>query len=131
MQYIKVLINKKIQSLDHDFLYEVPSELWGLVDIGSAVVVPFGRQTEKGIVIGFADDPRDIQPKFIDGICNEGFFFPEDLLILADRLGKYYMSTTIGFIFLARCKKKKQNEFSFLFRMPETFSLCAVRSSEN
>ncbi len=98
MQYIKVLINKKIQSLDHDFLYEVPSELWGLVDIGSAVVVPFGRQTEKGIVIGFADDPGDIQPKFIDGICNEGFFFPEDLLILADRLGKYYMSTTIGFI---------------------------------
>lgn len=137
MQYVKVLINKKIQSLDHDFLYEVPPELYGVVDIGSAVAVPFGRRTEKGIVIGFTDDPGDIRPKFIDDICNDGFFFPEDLLFLADRLGKYYMSTTMGFIramvprgvnLFGKIQKEKTEKV--LVTVPHAGDICALRGKK-
>ncbi|MBQ6810949.1 MAG: hypothetical protein IJO94_06060, partial [Firmicutes bacterium] len=98
MQYIKVLINKKIKELDRDFIYEVPSEWIGLVKIGSVVSVPFGHTTEKGIVVGFADSPGDFQVKYIDAILNEEFSFPEDLLVLANDLSHHYNNTTIGML---------------------------------
>ncbi|HMM05603.1 MAG TPA: primosomal protein N' [Clostridiales bacterium] len=98
MRYVKVIINKKITSLDHDFVYEVPPELWGEVGIGSVVAVPFGHTTEKGIVVGFCDEPGDYRIKHIDGLLNDAFSVPVDLLKLADTLSKYYMNTTIGMI---------------------------------
>lgn len=98
MQYVKVIINKKIASLDHDFIYEIPPELFGEVKIGSVVSVPFGYTTEKGIVVGFCDEPGAYQVKYIDGILNEAFTVPVDLLQLADGLSKYYMNTTIAMV---------------------------------
>ena len=98
MEYIKVLINKKIAALDHDFIYQVPPELIGEVTVGSVVSVPFGHTTEKGIVIGFIDAPPDFNVKYIDGILNENFLFPEDLLVLAERLSSYYMTTTMAML---------------------------------
>lgn len=98
MRYVKVIINKKIMSLDHDFVYEVPPELWGEVQIGSVVSVPFGHTTEKGIVVGFCDDPGAYRIRFIDGVLNDDFTVPVDLLKLADCLGKYYMNTTISMV---------------------------------
>ena len=61
MQYVKVLINKKVSSLDREFIYEVPPQYIGEIAIGSVVSVPFGSRTEKGIVIGYADKPRDFE----------------------------------------------------------------------
>lgn len=98
MRYVKVIINKKITSLDHDFVYEVPPELWGEVEIGSVVSVPFGHTTEKGIVVGFCDGPGAYRTKHIDGLLNEAFTVPVDLLKLADALSKYYLNTTIAMI---------------------------------
>ena len=98
MQYIKVLINKKIKELDRDFIYEVPPELIGNVQIGSVVSVPFGYTTEKGIVVGFADSPGEFRVKYMDALLNETFVCPEDLLVLADELSRYYMNTTIGML---------------------------------
>ncbi len=98
MRYVKVIINKKITSLDHDFIYEVPPELWGKVGIGSVVSVPFGHTTEKGIVVGFCDEPGAYRIKQIDGLLNDAFTVPVDLLQLADGLSKYYMNTTIAMI---------------------------------
>ena len=76
MQYVKVIINKKVKSLDHDFVYEVPPEWMGLVRIGSVVSVPFGQRTEKGIVVGYAEPSEEYHIKYIDGILNEEFLFP-------------------------------------------------------
>ena len=98
MQYVKVIINKKVKSLDHDFVYEVPPEWMGLVQIGSVVSVPFGQRTEKGIVVGYAELSEEYHIKYIDGILNEEFLFPEDLIVLADLLSRYYMNTTIGML---------------------------------
>lgn len=98
MQYVKVLINKKIKELDRDFIYEIPPELMGAVQIGSVVSVPFGHTTEKGIVVGFTDSPGAFRIKYIDAIFNESFVCPEDLLVLADELSRYYMTTTIGML---------------------------------
>ncbi len=98
MRYIKIIINKKIPSLDHDFVYEVPPELLGTVEIGSVVSVPFGHTTEEGIVVGFCDEPGAYRIKYIDGLLNDAFTVPVDLLKLADALSKYYMNTTIAMV---------------------------------
>ena len=98
MQFVKVLINKKVKDLDHDFIYEVPPEWMGTVQIGSVVSVPFGHRTEKGIVVGFAEPTEEYRIKYIDGILNEAFIFPEDLIVLADLLSRHYMTTTIGML---------------------------------
>ena len=100
MRYVKVLINKKIASLDRDFIYEVPPEYIGSVRIGSVVSVPFGHQTAKGIVIGLAEKPidKDFDIKFIDAPVNETFLFPSDLLLLADELSRFYTETTMAML---------------------------------
>ena len=98
MQYVKVLINKKVSSLDREFIYEVPPQYIGEITIGSVVSVPFGPRTEKGIVIGYADKPRDFEAKYIDCRLNESFLFPEDLLELADELSRYYLNPTISML---------------------------------
>lgn len=98
MNFVKVLINKKVKSLDHDFIYEVPPEWIGMVQIGSVVSVPFGSRTEKGIVVGFAEPSEEYHIKCIDGILNEAFIFPEDLIVLADMMSRYYMNATMGML---------------------------------
>ena len=117
MQYIKVLINKKIKELDRDFIYEVPAEWIGLVKIGSVVSVPFGHTTVKGIVVGFSDSPGAFQAKFIDGICNDDdsdnyyfligfnsnvprFFKDEDYNSLIEPLREIVLNEEIGTIVL-------------------------------
>ncbi|MEE0776411.1 MAG: primosomal protein N' [Bacillota bacterium] len=92
MLYAEVLINRKVEALDHGFTYEIPPELFDEIHVGSVVSVPFGAQTVKGIVLSITDDPGDITPKYIDSLVNESFIFPEDLLELANYLGEYYMN---------------------------------------
>lgn len=98
MQYVNVIINKKISALDHDFIYEVPLELRDAVKIGSVVSAPFGHGTVKGVVAGFSDDPGNFAVKCLDGVLNEDFIFPRELLELATGLSKYYMNTTVAML---------------------------------
>lgn len=92
MPYAEILINRKVEALDRSFTYEIPPELFDKIQIGTAVSVPFGNGTAKGIVVALRSDPGEILPKYIDGVIDDSFCFPKDLLELADYLGEYYMN---------------------------------------
>src|ERR1041385_2434643 len=42
-------------ALDREFDYRIPAHLATLVHVGSRVVVPFGRRSARGYVVGLAD----------------------------------------------------------------------------
>lgn len=96
LNFAEVYINKKIAPLDHTFIYEIPYELVGRVKVGTVVSAPFGHTTVKAVVTAILDDPGEITPKYIDGIINEEFLFPKDLLELGAYIADYYMNTTIS-----------------------------------
>lgn len=96
MFYAEVLVNKKIKSLDHTFVYEIPPHLVDAVRIGTAVSVPFGHGTTEGLVVGFAQTAGMYEAKYIDDVINGAFLFPKDLLELAAYIADYYMNSTIS-----------------------------------
>ncbi|MEG1336054.1 MAG: hypothetical protein RSC99_06495 [Clostridiales bacterium] len=111
MNFAEVYINKKIATLDHTFVYEIPPELLNKVKIGSVVAVPFGHTSVRAVVTALKDNPGEFKAKYIDKIVNEEFLFPKDLLLLANFIADYYMNTTMsvlrGMIFLAKFKNPK------------------------
>lgn len=98
MFYAEVLINKKIETLDRSFTYEVPPHLIGQVQVGSAVRVPFGAGTSSGIVMDLKDSAEGIDAKYLDGVIDADFIFPADLLELASYIAAYYLNPTVAVI---------------------------------
>lgn len=98
MKYVKVLINKKVRKINHDFQYSVPLELEADVRIGAVVSVPFGNQTADGIVIGESDNPENYVVKDILDIINRDFSFPADLIDLSLRLSEFYSIPMMSFM---------------------------------
>ncbi|MEG1496099.1 MAG: primosomal protein N' [Clostridiales bacterium] len=96
MNFAEVYINKKIATLDHTFVYEIPPELLNKVKIGSVVAVPFGHTSVRAVVTALKDNPGEFKAKYIDKIVNEEFLFPKDLLLLANFIADYYMNTTMS-----------------------------------
>ena len=53
--YIEVILNNKVKILNRTFDYIVPEHMKYGLNIGSRVLVPFGRSTKDAYVIGFKD----------------------------------------------------------------------------
>ena len=55
--YADIIIDITHEKLDKVFQYRIPSSLEGMLEIGTEVVVPFGRGNKetKGYVIGFSE----------------------------------------------------------------------------
>jgi primosomal protein N' (replication factor Y) len=78
--------------LDREFDYLIPPELASRLHPGIRVVVPFGRSTRKGCVVGIkaaSEVPAD-RLKAIAAIDGEGDQIPASLLRLADWIARYY-----------------------------------------
>ena len=58
MKLVDVLVNLPVRALDRPFTYLVPPDLAPQVEVGSTVLVPFGRRTLAGYVIGPGDPAR-------------------------------------------------------------------------
>ena len=60
---------------------------------GSRVVVPLGRRTLTGVVVGDALEPEpDVELRDIVAILDEGAFLPDDVLQLTSWVSDYYMA---------------------------------------
>ena len=72
MKYALVLVNIKGLGVK-TFSYIIPEEMKGIIQIGQAVLVPFGRQgLINAFVVGFSDYlPEDIRAKRINRILDE------------------------------------------------------------
>jgi len=76
--------------LDREFDYSVPPDLEGRVRPGSRVIVPFGRSSRVGYVVGLKPTSDFPQLKAIAALEGEGEQIPAPLLKLADWIATYY-----------------------------------------
>ncbi len=76
-------------ALDREFDYRIPSQLAGVVQIGSRVAVPFGKRTAQGYVVGLADNSTYPHLKEIAEVIGKKALLGVKILDLTRWMGKY------------------------------------------
>jgi primosomal protein N' (replication factor Y) len=83
------------RALRGPFDYVLPEELrGGVVDVGSMLVVPFGRRQVLGVVVGLADASEIAEEKLLAPLRALELGVPVDLVELAEWIAAEYCSTT-------------------------------------
>lgn len=111
--YANVIIDISHEKVDKPFQYKVPDKLVGKIDIGSPVVIPFGRgnTTRKGFVIELTDEPNwdpDKIKEIID-VSDEVVSAQDISMKLAAWMKRHYGSTMIAALRTVLPAAKKQN----------------------
>ncbi|SDA66482.1 replication restart DNA helicase PriA [Butyrivibrio sp. INlla18] len=111
--YANVIIDISHEKVDKPFQYKVPDNLAGKIDIGSPVVIPFGRgnTTRKGFVIELTDEPNwdpDKIKEIID-VSDEVVSAQDISMKLAAWMKRHYGSTMIAALRTVLPAAKKQN----------------------
>lgn len=90
-KYALALVNIKALGVK-TFSYLIPDEMRDKIQIGQAILVPFGRQgLIKAFVVGFSDYlPEEIKAKKINKILDEKPLFSLDYLKLLEWVANYY-----------------------------------------
>jgi primosomal protein N' (replication factor Y) len=82
------------RALRGPFDYRLPEELrGGVVDVGSMLVVPFGRREVLGVVVGLADSSEVAEEKLLAPLRALELGVPVDLVALAEWIAAEYCST--------------------------------------
>jgi primosomal protein N' (replication factor Y) len=81
------------RALRGPFDYRLPEELRGDVDVGSMLVVPFGRREVLGVVVGLADSSDVAEEKLLAPLRALELGVPVDLVALAEWIAAEYCST--------------------------------------
>ena len=91
MKYALVLVNIKGLGVK-TFSYLIPDEMKDIIQVGQAVLVPFGRQgLINAFIVGFSDYvPEDIRVKKINKILDETPLFSIKYLKLLEWVANYY-----------------------------------------
>ena len=89
--YVEIAIN--LPQISDTFHYHLPSELVGLVEPGSLVVVPFGRQRVQGVVLAFIETPEVADTKPVQELVEEKPALTPELMALAAWLAHETLSS--------------------------------------
>lgn len=89
MKVAKVIVDL---SLDREFDYAVPAELEAVLQVGSPVVVPFGRREAKGFIVGFADSSELASLKPVKAAGGKVGLVDARVLNLAKWMSDYYLA---------------------------------------
>jgi len=82
------------RALRGPFDYRLPQELrGGVVDVGSMLVVPFGRREVLGVVVGLADSSEVAEEKLLAPLRALELGVPAELVALAEWIAAEYCST--------------------------------------
>src|SRR5689334_18626660 len=82
------------RALRGPFDYRLPEELRGSgVDVGSMLVVPFGRRNILGVVVGVADESAVDEGKLLAPLRALELGVPAELVALAEWIADAYCST--------------------------------------
>ncbi len=81
------------RALRGPFDYRLPEELRSGVDVGSMLVVPFGRREVLGVVVGLADHSEISEEKLLAPLRALELGVPVDLVALAEWIAAEYCST--------------------------------------
>lgn len=92
MPYAVVVIDRAQANVQKELTYGIPPHFEGALKIGTAVLVPFGRQTLTGYVTGFTDTLEfdAAQLKSIVALASRSPIFDENALRLARWMSAYY-----------------------------------------
>ncbi|MFA5881900.1 MAG: primosomal protein N', partial [Eubacteriales bacterium] len=98
--YAEVIVDVKAKKVDKVFHYRVPQKLLGRVTEGMRVIVPFGRRTVEGYILGFCDTPETAgrEIKEITDIIDEEPLLNHDLLTVARWMVDRYMCSMVDAI---------------------------------
>ncbi len=117
--YANIIIDITHEKVDKVFGYHIPSELEGMLSIGSEVVVPFGNgnREKHGYVVGFSEtvdyDPSKV--KDILGVAKDSVAIESKLVALAAWIREEYGGTMIQalktVIPIKRKEKQKEKKF--------------------
>ena len=86
--YIEVILDNKVKILNRTFDYIVPENMKDGLNIGSRVLVPFGRSTKDAYVIGFKDKSDFECKEILEVLTTEEI--SEEKLALAKIMSKRY-----------------------------------------
>jgi primosomal protein N' (replication factor Y) len=81
------------RALRGPFDYRLSEELAGGVDVGSMLVVPFGRREVLGVVVGLSHSTEIAEDKLLAPLRALELGVPADLVVLAEGIAAEYCST--------------------------------------
>src|SRR5580692_2969956 len=81
------------RALRGPFDYRVPAELQPGLDVGSMLVVPFGRREVLGVVVGLAEQSEVAEEKLLEPLRALELGVPSELVQLAEWIAAEYCST--------------------------------------
>lgn len=90
MGYAEVCVNAPVAQL-RTFSYAIPSHL--TVQVGQAVLVPFGQKLIQGIITELTDSPSVEKTKDIVGTIDDQPILKPEQIILAKWISDYYLSS--------------------------------------
>jgi len=89
----EVIVDLPVREVDRIFDYLVPAEFTERVQVGSMVLVPFGKSKQIGYVVGFAGESKIERLLPVEAIINEKPAFGESMVELCRWIAKHYLST--------------------------------------
>lgn len=99
-RYANIIIDISHEKVDRPFQYKIPSEMYGILEIGSSVMVPFGAASglRQGYVIDITDRAEYPPEKMkeIGSIIKDALSIEADAVKLAAWIKKTYGSTMIA-----------------------------------
>ena len=99
-RYANIIIDISHEKVDRPFQYKIPSEMYGILETGSSVMVPFGAASglRQGYVIGITDRAEYPPEKMkeIDSIIKDALSIEADAVKLAAWIKRTYGSTMIA-----------------------------------
>ena len=97
--YADIIIDITHEKLDKIFQYRIPSQLEGMLKVGTEVVVPFGRSNKetRGYVVGFSESTEydTARMKEILKVAEKSVAIEAKLVALAAWMKEYYGGTMI------------------------------------
>jgi primosomal protein N' (replication factor Y) len=91
----EVLVSIAHHQVDKVFYYNIPPSLAGRVQVGSRVLVPFGRRKIEGYVVGLNPAPNQEELKDLAALLDEDPIFTPLQLALARWMAAYYLCPTV------------------------------------
>lgn len=99
-RFANVIVDISHEKLDRPFQYRIPDALMGELEVGMAVMIPFGRGDKRirGYVMEITDrvDYDEAKLKEVDSIVKDGIGAQDDSIRLAWWIRENYGSTMIA-----------------------------------
>ena len=92
----QVLVEIKAKQVDHTFDYNIPLELENDIKIGKRVLVPFGRQTLEGFVMGLSKTSDFGELKDVIDVIDDDVVLTDDLLEIGEYISKKTLCTKMS-----------------------------------